>query len=174
MRQALYNTIHVSFKNRIANAVVTLGSNLNVSSGPVTISAPQVAIRAQAVEPGDTPSFDITTGSDGNFGGDPFAPSDTPAATIAVPAALTSIKNVDRLTIGSYTSSVLFQDPGSDVASIIVSFDAVDDNGNFITVSALASPIIFTFLVNNNIDQAHCSFYNSTSKFKYYMYHRVR
>ena len=145
--------------------MVTLGNNLNVSSGAVTISAPQIAIRAEAVQPGDTPSFGIATGSDGNFGDDPFAASDTPAATIAVPSALTNTPNVSRLTVASYTSSALFQDSNVNVASIIVSFDAADDDGNVVTISGLASPVIFSFLVNDNIDQATCSFYNLISKF---------
>ena len=143
---------------------MTLGSNLNVSSGPVTISAPQVAIRAEAVEPGDTPSFGIATGSDGNFGDDPFAASDTPVATIEVPSALTNTPNVSRLTVASYSSTVLFQEHGIDITSIIISFDAADDNGNIVTISGLAAPVIFSFLVNDNIDQARCSYYDTTSK----------
>ena len=167
MRQALCNTIHihVSFKNRIANAVVILGSNLNVSSGPVTISAPQVAIRAQAVQPGDTPSFDIATGSDGNFGDDPFATSDAPAATINVPAALTNFENVDRLTVTSFTNDALFQARGTTVGSVIIGLDAATAAGSTVVITGLEdNPVIFSFTVDSNVDEAQCSFYDTESK----------
>ena len=161
-----YNLMH-----RIANALVTLGNNLNVSSGPVTVSAPGIAIHAQMVQPGDTPSFGISTGSDGNFGNNPIGDaSDSAAVTIQVPAALTSTPNVSRITLGSYINDGLFQERGTDVASIIVSFDAADDEGNIVTISSLASPITFNFLFNGNIDLANCSFYDFESKLYMGMY----
>ena len=142
-----------------------LATNLNVSSGPITVAAEQVAIRAQAIAPGETPSFGISTGSDGNFGDDPFAESDAPAATVDVPGALTTDNpDVSRLGLASFTDDALFQDDDTEVGSIVLSFNAVNDNGEIVTVRGLASPIMFTFRVTGDADLATCSFYNTTSK----------
>ena len=144
--------------------MVDLGNSLDVSSGPVTVSAPQVAIHAQAVEPGDTPSYDIATGSDGNFGDDPFATSDAPAATIDVPAALTNFENVDRLTVTSFTNDALFQAEGTTVGSVIIGLDAATAAGSTVVITGLDNPVIFSFTVDGNVDEAQCSFYDTESK----------
>ena len=145
--------------------MVDLGNSLDVSSGPVTISAPQVAIRAQAVQPGDTPSFDIATGSDGNFGDDPFATSDAPTAMINVPAALTNFENVDRLTVASFTNDALFQGSrGTTVGSVIIGLDAATAAGSIVVITGLDNPVVFSFTVDGNVDDAQCSFYDTESK----------
>lgn len=166
-RKIIYYTVSdMPFNQyRIANALVTLGNNLDISGGPVAVSADQVAIYAQGIQPGDTPTLGISTGSDGNFGANAIGGATADAAvTVAVPVALTGgYPDVSRITVASYTNDALFQESGTDIVSMIVSFDAADDNGVVVTVSSLASPVIFSFLVDGIVDQAQCSFYNSIS-----------
>ncbi len=150
------------------NTITSIGANSPLTDGVANIIQPRVAVQAQEVDPITFNGFNIavTINSDGQLDQASLSGSGEATASITVVESfLTEVPDVDRLVTAVFVDDDLFvQDPLVDavsVAGIILSFDAISNNGDVINVIDLVNPITISFSVSDSILNPVCTFYDT-------------